>query len=298
MNVGFIGLGNIGGACAQHLAASEFKLWVHDLNAQAGEALVAAGATWAESCTAIAEACDVIFTSLPGPAQVESVLFGKNAIAQAGRDVVVVDLSTISLSAARSHYQRARESGFAYLDCPVSGGVWAIAERQLSLMPSGDRSAFDRALPAMQVFGRDDTQFLGEAGTGTLIKLINNQLFLVGGQVFQEGYLLAAKAGLDIRQFVEVVRGSSGGMYAPLASMVTQRQWQESSYDLALAEKDLYLALQSARDLQAPLPLTQAAHQTLLAAQAQGLGENFFLATMEALEQGANFTAPAVDVDG
>lgn len=79
-------------------------------------------------------------------------------------------------------------------------------------MPSGDLSAFENALPAMQVFARDDTEFLGEPGTGTLMKLINNQIFLVGGQVFQEGMLLAQKAGLDADKFLQLIKGSSGGM--------------------------------------------------------------------------------------
>ena len=109
--------------------------------------------------------------------------------------------------------------------------------------------------------------------------------------------MLAAKAGMDIKQLVQMLRGSSAGLYIPLASMVTKRQWEDSTYDLALAEKDVRLALETAEDLGVSMPMTSANHETLQRACELGQGGKFFLATLVALEDAAGFTAPEVDVD-
>jgi len=134
---------------------------------------------------------------------------------------------------------------------------------------------------------------LGPSGTGTLVKLVNNQIFLVGCQVFMEGYLMAAKAGLDVDDFMTVLRASSGGMFAPLADVVIQRKWEDSNYDLRLAEKDLRLALESAGDIGTPMPLTTAAQDVLARSVEAGLGEKWFLASFETLEAEAGFVAEA-----
>lgn len=298
MKVGFIGLGNIGGACAVHLAESEHDFFVHDLNRAAAEPLLEKGATWSDSCAAIAATVDVLILSLPGPDEVRAVVTGdRGVLTDPAEGLVVVDLSTISLDVTREMYTACAGRGAAYVDCPVSGGIWGAQAGELVLMPAGDEAAVNRAMPALTTFGKDDTRYLGESGTGTLVKLVNNQLFLVGGQIFQEGYLLAMKAGLDAKQFVRMLRESSGGMYAPLASMVTKRQWEDSTYDLALAEKDVRLAVATADRLGVDMPLARAAHETLAASCELGLERKFFLATMELLEQRAGFTAPEVDVD-
>lgn len=298
MKVGLIGLGNIGGGCAANLAASALDFYVYDLNRAAAERVLAQGATWSDSCADIAAICDVLFLSLPGPEQIEVVMRGKNGVLAGPADqLVVVDLSTSSLMVARAMYEAAAEKGVSYIDCPVSGGIWGAQSGDLVLMPSGDQSAFDKALPAMQVIGKEDTAYLGESGTGTLVKLINNQIFMAGAQVFQEGYVLATKAGMDIKQLVQMLRGSSAGLYIPLASMVTKRQWEDSTYDLTLAEKDVRLALDTASDLGVDMPMTLANHETLKRAIELGQGDKFFLATLVALEEAAGVTAPVIDVD-
>ena len=204
----------------------------------------------------------------------------------------MVDLSTNSVGMARRLFEDCRRVDVHYLDCPVSGGAWAAARGDLALMPSGDESAFERVRNALVCFGKDDTRWLGPSGTGTLMKLINNQVFLVATQVFQEGYLLAAKAGLDVGAFLATLRAGSAGMYMPLADMIVKRQWESSSYDLALAEKDLRLAIESAGQIGTPLPLTEAAHGVLLRSVQSGLGTKFFIGAMETLEAEAGFTAP------
>ena len=293
MNTGFIGLGNIGAPCAMHLIAAGHRVTVADLDERARGRLTAAGAQAAQTAAEVATACDCVFLSLPTPEAVRTVVTGSQGVmGSAHEGLVIVDLSTNSVVTARGLYEQCRKAGVSYIDCPVSGGVWAADSAELSLMPSGDESAFERVRDALLCFGKGDTKWLGPSGTGTLMKLINNQVFLVATQVFQEGYLLAAKAGLDIPLFLEVLRASSAGMYMPLADMIIKRQWESSNYDLSLAEKDLRLALETAEEIGTPLPLTKAAQMVLARSVEAGLGDKFFIGAMEILEADAGFTAP------
>ena len=293
MEVGFIGLGNIGGPCAKHLLDAGHRVTVFDVDEDAVERIAQLGARTARSPAGVAAETGGVFLSLPTPVAAHEVVAGEGGLLDSARPgLVVVDLSTNSVGTARTLFEQCRQAGVDYLDCPVSGGAWAAERGDLALMPSGDESAFLRVRDALVCFGKDDTQWLGPSGTGTLVKLINNQVFLVATQVFGEGYLLAAKAGLDLPRFLEVLRASSAGMYMPLADMIVKRQWESSSYDLSLAEKDLRLALESAAEIGTPLPLTEAAHGVLARSVEGGLGGKFFIGTMETLEAEAGFTAP------
>ena len=293
MDVGFIGLGNIGGPCAGHLVEAGHRVTVFDIDEAAAGRLAQAGARAAASAAEVAGATEAVLLSLPNPEASEAVVDGDGGVLATARPgLVVVDLSTNSVGTARRLNEECLQAGVHYLDCPVSGGAWAAERGDLALMPSGDESAFDSVREALVCFGKDDTKWLGPAGTGTLMKLINNQVFLVATQVFGEGYLLAAKAGLDIGDFLATLRASSAGMYMPLADMIVKRQWESSNYDLTLAEKDLRLALESAQEIGTPLPLTDAAHGVLVRAVQSGLGAKFFIGAMETLEAEAGFTAP------
>ena len=294
MDVGFIGLGNIGGPCAKHLLDAGHRVTVFDIDEAAAGRLASVGARRAESAAEVSASSEVVMLSLPTPEASEAVVVGEGGVLAEGRPgLVVVDLSTNSVGTARSLSEQCRKLGVDYIDCPVSGGAWAAERGDLALMPSGDEIAFDRVREVLGCFGKDDTEWLGPSGTGTLIKLINNQVFLVATQVFGEGYLLAAKAGLDTGRFLDVLKASSAGMYMPLADMIVKRQWESSSYDLSLAEKDLRLALESAAEIGTPLPLTRAAHDVLARSVEAGLGAKFFLGAMETLEAEAGFTVPA-----
>ena len=197
MDVGFIGLGNIGGPCARHLLDAGHSVTVFDIDEGASGRLVGAGARAAPSAAGVATASDAVLLSLPTPDASHAAVGGDGGVLSAARSgLVVVDLSTNSVGTARTLFEQCRQAGVDYLDCPVSGGAWAAERGDLALMPSGDEVAFDRVRDALVCFGKEDTKWLGPSGTGTLMKLINNQVFLVATQVFGEGYLLAAKAGL------------------------------------------------------------------------------------------------------
>jgi len=287
MNIGFIGLGNIGNPCARVLCEKKFSVTVFDLNKQQAQNLLEKGARWANSLTELAQQESIILMSLPGPAEVESVV--RDILAHCKPGTVLIDLSTNSISCVQRLHKACAAQQVNFIDSPVSGGAWAATSGELTLMPSGDQSAYDTVKPVLDAIGKN-VEFLGKSGTGTLIKLINNQVFICSGLVFQEGLLMAAKAGLDLPTFYKILKKSSGGFYMPLTDITVQRLWEkeQSSYALALAEKDVGLALESARDLKVPTSVTAAAHQVLVSAVAQGLGEKFYFASMEAMEHNAN----------
>jgi len=292
--VGFIGTGTIGAPMAERLLAAGHALVVCDRVAAATAALVAAGATRAATPREVAEACRIVFTSLPGPADVEAVVCGPDGLLEgARRGDVHVDLSTSAFDAVKALAAREAELGVTLVDAPVSGGVMGAKQGTLTVMASGPEAAFRRVEPLLGAFGRN-VFHLGETGTGTLTKLVNNAIFLCGGLLLQETFAMAAKAGLDCARLLEVVQASSGGAYAGVASVLLGRGFDNAFFQLALAEKDVGLALASARALDVPMPVVEAAHATYARALAMGLGPKVFAATLLAIEDAAGVEVPKV----
>ena len=292
--IGFVGTGTIGGPMARRLVETGHALVVHDLREEAVAPLVAAGARAAASPREVAERCRIVLTSLPGPAEVEAVALGEAGILAGARaGDVHVDLSTSSWAMVRRLAALEAKAGVLLLDAPVSGGAVGAAQGTLTVMASGPRAAFERAEPVLRALGRH-VFHLGETGAGTLTKLANNAVFLCAGLVAQEVFVLAAKAGLEPGRLLEVLRTGSAGAYLGLAELFLRRDFELPIFALALAEKDVALALDSARELEAPMPVVAAAHQTYLQAKAQGLGGKAFFATLRALEAAAGAEVPAL----
>ena len=296
-SIGFIGTGNIGNPMARHVLAAGHDLLVFDLNADACENLAELGARVARSPREVAEACRVVFTSLPGPQQVEDVARGADGLLAGAREGDVhIDLTTNSVSAVKRMAALEAKRGVFYLDAPVTGGVAGAEAGTLTVLASGDRLAFERAEPVLQAIGTN-IFYLGETGTGTLVKLINNLIVLCAGQLMQEGVVLGAKAGLDPARLYEMLRLGTARPFIGLMPQVVGRRFENPSFSLGLAAKDVGLALETARDLAVPMPVTAAAHQTYLRAVAAGLSASSFLATLETLEAGAGTAVPRTEVE-
>jgi len=254
--------------------------------------LLAAGATGAATPREVAAACRVVFTSLPGPREVEEVATGPGGLLEGARaGDVHVDLSTSALGAVRALAAREAAAGVHLVDAPVSGGAMGAAQGALTVMASGERSAFERVEPLLGAFGKH-VFYLGDSGNGTLTKLVNNAIFLCGGLLVQETFAMAAKAGLDASRLLEVVQKSSGSAYAGLAKLLLGRGFDNAFFTLALAEKDVGLALDSARGLDVPMPVIEAAHGTYRRALELGLGQKLFAATLLAVEDAAGVEVP------
>ena len=288
-SLGFIGVGTIGGPMAARLVGAGHALVVHDLAADAIARLVAGGARAADSVTALAQACEVVFLSLPGPPQVAAVMDA--LLAAPGAVRTVVDLSTNALALNRELAARAAAQGIAYLDAPVSGGKVAAKDGTLAVMVGGDEAAFTLVKPLIECFAKHIFH-LGASGAGTLAKLVNNQIFLCASVLIQEGFVMGAKAGMDPSTLLEVLKVSSAGSLVARAPLLLARRFEQDIFALSIAAKDVTLALESGAAVGASMPATAAALGVYREALAQGLGHEDFYATVKVLEQQAGITLP------
>jgi 3-hydroxyisobutyrate dehydrogenase/2-hydroxy-3-oxopropionate reductase len=154
-------------------------------------------------------------------------------------------------------------------------------------MASGDPSAWESARPVLQSIGEKLFHLGPDVGTGTLVKLVNNAIFLASGLVGQECLTLAAKAGLDVPKLLEVLKASSAAVYLGLTELALGRNFDDAFFTLRLARKDLALALESADALAVPMEVTAAAEQIYARAEDAGLGGKVFFATLQAIEEAA-----------
>ncbi len=289
LKVGFIGTGTMGAPMAQRLVSAGLKPLIHDMNKTSAEHLIAEGGIWADSLEQIAKQAEIIFLSLPGPPQVESVISGpKGLIHSMKAGSIIVDLSTNSVSMVRKLANACSEKGIQFLDSPVSGGSKGSTEGSLVLMVGGDKNVLSRVRPILDILSRRIIH-LGEVGSGTVAKLINNQLYLCGEVLFYEGLALASKAGLELSSLLEILDMSgAGGIHSKIAYRVIERRFDDNTFALDLAEKDVALSLEAGQTLQVPMPATEAAHKLFAEAKATGLGRKNFWSAIEIVEQRSN----------
>ena len=285
--IGFIGVGSIGAPMARRLIAAGHQLVVYDLRAEALELLLELGAEAAASSAEAASRCRVLFTSLPGPPQVEAAVEGEHGILEGALvGTIHVDLSSNSVSRARRLAEVERAHGVTYLNCPVTGGVQRAAEGTLTVLGSGDAAAFEQVRPLLETIGTEVFN-LGEAGTGALYKVINNVILLCGNQILQEALVLGVKSGLDAAHLVELLRLGSARPFLGVADALLAREWANPAASLSITEKDVALALELAREQLVPMPIASAAHQTYLSAMAHGHADEHYFTSLLALEAAA-----------
>ncbi len=272
--LGFIGTGNMGRHMAGHLLATGYRLTVNDARREAAAGLERGGAGWAESAAELAEASDIVFTSLPGPPDVDAVSLGESGVlAHLPDGGILVDLSTNSPTAIRKLAAAGAERGIAVLDAPVSGGVFGAESGRLAVMVGGDRAAFDRCKPMLDAIG-DHVVYCGASGTGSATKLVNNMISLSLNMLLGEALALGVKAGVDLGTLVDVVQSSSGATWK-LGNNYPKFLFKgnfEPGFALDLGAKDLRLGTSLAKELGMPLDLANLVEQRFVEAQARGWG--------------------------
>lgn len=272
--LGFIGTGNMGRHMARHLLDTGYALTVHDARRAAAEPLEASGAGWADSPAELAEASDVVFTSLPGPPEVEAVTLGEDGVlAHLPTSGILVDLSTNSPTVIRRIGAAAAARGLQVLDAPVSGGVFGAETRRLAVMVGGDRAAFERCRPLFEAIG-DHVVYCGGLGTGAATKLVNNMISLSLNILLGEALALGVKAGVDLATLTDVIQNSSGATWK-LGNNYPKFLFRgnfEPGFALDLAAKDLRLGTSLAKELGMPLDLANLAEQRFIEAQSRGWG--------------------------
>lgn len=266
MHYGYIGLGNLGAACAACLLREGFGVTVHDLNPGLAAPLVAAGAVLATSAEALAGQVDHVITCLPSPAVSEQVL---RAILPHMRDGAHwLEMSTLGRDEVLRLSAVASGSGVRMMELPVTGGVHLAHQGRITMLAGGDADMFTLHQPAMAAMG-DRIFHMGPLGSASIIKVITNMLAFIHLKACAEALMLARRGGLDLAQAHAAIAASSG------TSFVHETEGQlilNGSYDIAfnmdLALKDLGFAMGFGREFGVPLELAAATEQTYVAARA------------------------------
>jgi 3-hydroxyisobutyrate dehydrogenase len=207
MKVGFIGLGTMGRHMAANLQKAGHELVVHDVRREAGEAHLKAGARWADSPRAVAEASDVVFTSLPEPKDVEAVALDEKTGLLAGLTAgkAIFDLSTNSPTVVRKLHAVFKARGIHMFDAPVSGGPRGAESRRLALWVGGDEEAFRKFKPVVDAIG-DQAYYVGPIGAGSVAKLVHNCAGYIVQTALAEVFTMGVKAGVDPLTIWKAVR--------------------------------------------------------------------------------------------
>ena len=211
INIGFIGLGNMGAGMCLNIIKNGYKVTVHDINKDSAVSALEMGAVWANSPKELAQKSDVIFTSLPGPKEVEAVSVGEQSILDGiDEGSIWVDLSTSSPNLIQALHETFASKGAKVMDAPVSGGVTGAESGRLAIMVGGDEETFNNLKSVLESFG-DRVTYTGPIGTGTICKLMNNA-FQYGMEVLlSESLTLGVKAGVNTQKLVECLRNGGGG---------------------------------------------------------------------------------------
>lgn len=287
LTVGWIGAGTMGRPMAAQVLEVGGVLRVHDVADGATTSLVAAGATDHGSPADAASGSDITCLSLPGPPEIIAAVTGPNGVLAAQpRPRAIVDLSTNSPAVVRELRDRCAELDVAFVDAPVSGGVGRAETGTLSVMVGAAPDELELVRPVLDAIGRD-VFHVGTSGAGTIAKLVNNQLFLAAGVAVQEAYVLGAALGMAPTELHTVLSASSAGPYAKLAPLLLGRAFDDVVFRLDIAAKDLGLAIATADDVGADVPLTRAAGAVYDAAVEHGDGQLVFHATLRELERRA-----------
>ncbi len=274
MKVSFIGLGNMGRPITQHLLNAGHQVTVNDLFEANAADLIAAGATWAKTPSDCVEGCDIAFTSLPGPEEINAVVLDEpDFYYSMPKGSIYVDLSTNSPSLIRKIHEEFSDNDIAVLDAPVSGNVTGAQAGNLTIMVGGEHAAFVQAKPVLEAFG-ERIIYCGPTGSGMVCKLCNNMLSLGIGLLNAEALTLGVKAGVDLKTLVDVISSSSGAN----RHMDQDHHKQlfhggfRPGFSVLLAEKDLRLALELGRENKVPLALHSLVEQEHINALAHGYG--------------------------
>ena len=283
MQVGFIGLGTMGAKMAASLQKAGYRLMVHDLRRDAAAPHLAAGAVWADTVRQVAEASDVVFTSLPAPADVEEVARGEGGLLAGMRPGgAYFDLSTNAPDVVRRIHAAFAERGVHMLDAPVSGGPRGAATGKLAIWVGGEKEVFDQYKPLLDAIG-DQARYVGAIGTATVAKLVHNCLGYMLNRALSEVFTLGVKAGVEPLTLWEAVRQGALGRTRTFDVLINQflpGVYDPPAFALRLAHKDVSLATGLGRELQVPMPMANLALDELTTALNRGWGERDSRAAM------------------
>jgi 3-hydroxyisobutyrate dehydrogenase-like beta-hydroxyacid dehydrogenase len=282
MDIGFIGVGNMGAGMANNLLKAGYTLTINDIRRDVAGPLLEKGARWGETPQQVAMQSEITFTSLPGPPDVEAVTLGAEGIlAGIKPGSVYIDLSSNSPTLVRRLHDVFRERGVHMLDAPVSGGVIGARTGLLAVMVGGDEVLYQRVKPVLDAIG-DNVVYCGAIGAGSICKLVHNTISAITSQAITELFTLGVKAGADPKALWETTRRGAfgrgaGGIHRLPESWFSgdfEPDWDKGFFATKLMRKDVGLATQLAREFQVPMALAALTEQELIEAMNRGWGDN------------------------
>jgi 3-hydroxyisobutyrate dehydrogenase len=280
MQIGFIGLGHMGGPMAANLLKAGHALTVFDLSEAALDEAKTAGATLASSPRAVAETSEVVITMLPAAAHVKAVYLNDDGVLAGVRPgVPLIDSSTIDPATARMIGETARARGNPFADAPVSGGVVGAQAGTLTFMVGADEALFETLKPVLAGMGKNMVR-CGETGTGQIAKICNNLLLAISMIGVAEAMKLGEVLGIDPNKLASIVNTSTGrcwssdtcNPYPNILPNAPASRGYTGGFGADLMLKDLGLAVDAARQAKQPIFMGALAQQLYQSMSQQGLG--------------------------
>jgi 4-hydroxybutyrate dehydrogenase/sulfolactaldehyde 3-reductase len=286
--IGYVGLGLMGGGMASHLIKNGYPMTVHDIDPEAVQRMVDLGATAAASPKEVAEKSEIVITSLPNPPIVEAAVLGADGILEGltpGK--IYIDMSTIEPETTRRVGAAVAARGAHMLDVPVGLGPAQAASGQLILMIGGEKGIVNESQDVLDTLGATQ-HYCGGLGAGITTKLINNLVSISQAALVGEAFTLAAKAGLDLEHMRQVMQSTHArNGHGEVGLLKTFARDFEPGFKLSLAHKDIGLAAQMANTLGVPNFVGAAVHQLQKLAIGAGLGDENASAVVKVMEETA-----------
>jgi len=271
-HIGWIGTGVMGKSMCAHILKAGYPVSVYNRTKEKAEDLVQMGARWSSSPKEVAEKCDILFTIVGFPLDVEEVYLGENGVLKTiKKNSIIVDMTTSEPSLAQRIYKEARQIGVSSLDAPVSGGDVGAKNGTLAIMIGGDKEAYETILPFFNLMGQN-ISYMGKEGAGQHTKM-SNQILIASTMIGTiESLLYAYKAGNDLDEVIKVIGKGAAGCWSinNLGPRIAQGNF-EPGFFIKHFMKDMGIALKEAKFMNLSLPGLALAYQFYMYAMALGL---------------------------
>jgi 3-hydroxyisobutyrate dehydrogenase-like beta-hydroxyacid dehydrogenase len=283
-NLGYLGLGVMGGRMVERLLAKGHSVVGYNRTKAKAQHLIDKGMRWAATPREAAASCDVLFAMVTDSAALESIAYGPDGLVEGlGAGKVLIDMSTVGPATSRALAAKVRERGADMVDSPVSGSVSTLEQGKLTMMVGGRAETFERVKPLLLDIGPKATH-VGDNGQALSMKIAVNLSLAVQMLAFSESVLLAEKSGIERKTAVDVLASSVVGSpivqyRGPFVLGLPEEAW----FNINMMQKDVLLALEMGRRLEVPLPTGAATNEMLTAARALGLAEKDFAAIFHVL---------------
>ena len=284
--IGFIGLGIMGKPMARNLMTAGYEVTVYDIVGEAVEELATDGAKTASSSAEVASVTDTIITMLPDSADSEKVILGPGGVLDGARSgSIIIDMSSIAPSVSQKISLECSQKSVEFLDAPVSGGEPGAVNATLAIMVGGKQEIFDGCSDLLKVMGAN-VVLTGDVGAGNITKLANQIIVAANIEALSEAFVLAQKAGVDPERVFNAIRGGLAGSAVMEAKgpMMLDRNFR-AGFRIRLHQKDLRNVLQTAQELNVPLPVTALVQQMLASLVNDGEQDSDHSAILRFLEK-------------